>query len=126
MPTDRDERFLIGELIREQVMLRTHEEVPYSVAVEVEGFHERHGGGVEIEASVVVEKASQKGILVGTTGPDDQGHRHAVAAGDRSSATLPRAVAPGCTRAARLEGTRRHPPNSGIRRDARLKRGAVP
>lgn len=68
MPTDRDERFLIGELIREQVMLRTHEEVPYAVAVEVEEFHERRGGGVEIEASVVVEKASQKGILVGRQG----------------------------------------------------------
>ena len=68
MPTDRGEQFLIGELIREQVMLRTHEEVPYSVAVEVEEFHERRGGGVEIEASVVVEKASQKGILVGRQG----------------------------------------------------------
>lgn len=68
MPTDRGEHFLIGELIREQVMLRTHEEVPYSVAVEVEEFHERRGGGVEIEASVVVEKASQKGILVGRQG----------------------------------------------------------
>ena len=68
MPTDRSERFLIGELIREQVMLRTHEEVPYSVAVEVEEFQERRGGGVEIEASVVVEKASQKGILVGRQG----------------------------------------------------------
>ena len=68
MPTDRDERFLIGELIREQVMLRTHEEVPYSVAVDVEEFRERRGGGVEIEASVVVEKASQKGIIVGRQG----------------------------------------------------------
>ena len=68
MPTDRDEQFLIGELIREQVMLRTHEEVPYSVAVEVEEFQERRGGGVEIEASVVVEKPSQKGILVGRQG----------------------------------------------------------
>ena len=67
MPTDR-EHFLIGELIREQVMLRTHEEVPYSVAVEVEEFHERKGGGVEIEASIVVEKASQKGIVVGRQG----------------------------------------------------------
>ena len=68
MATDRDERFLIAELIREQVMLRTHEEVPYAVAVEVEEFRERRGGGVEIEASVVVEKASQKGILVGRQG----------------------------------------------------------
>ena len=68
MATDRGEVFLIGELIREQVMLRTHEEVPYSVAVEVEEFRERRGGGVEIEASVVVEKASQKGIVVGRQG----------------------------------------------------------
>ena len=68
MATDRGELFLIGELIREQVMLRTHEEVPYSVAVEVEEFRERRGGGVEIEASVVVEKASQKGIVVGRQG----------------------------------------------------------
>ena len=68
MPTDRDERFFIAELIREQVMLRTHEEVPYAVAVEIEEFRERRGGGVEIEASVVVEKASQKGILVGRQG----------------------------------------------------------
>ena len=68
MPTDRDERFLIAELIREQVMLRTHEEVPYAVAVEIEAFRERRGGGVEIEAGVMVEKASQKGIVVGRQG----------------------------------------------------------
>ena len=68
MPTDRDERFLIAELIREQVMLRTHEEVPYAVAVEIEEFRERRDGGVEIDASVMVEKASQKGILVGRQG----------------------------------------------------------
>lgn len=68
MPTDRDERFLVAELIREQVMLRTHEEVPYAVAVEVEEFRQRRGGGVAIEASVMVEKASQKGILVGRQG----------------------------------------------------------
>jgi len=68
MSTDRDERFLIAELIREQAMLRTHEEVPYAVAVEVETLEERRDGGVEIEASLLVEKASQKGILVGQHG----------------------------------------------------------
>ena len=68
MPTDRDERFFIAELIREQVMLRTHEEVPYAVAVEVETIQERRDGGVEIDASLLVEKASQKGILVGQHG----------------------------------------------------------
>jgi GTP-binding protein Era len=68
MPTDRDERFLIAELIREQVMMRTHEEVPYAVAVEVEDLQERQDGGVEIDASLLVEKTSQKGILVGQHG----------------------------------------------------------
>jgi GTPase len=50
MPTDRDERFLIAELIREQAIAHTHEEVPYAVAVEVESVHERREGGVEIAA----------------------------------------------------------------------------
>lgn len=67
-PTDRDERFLIAELIREQVLLRTHEEVPYAVAVDVETMHERPDGGVEIDACLFVERASQKGILVGRQG----------------------------------------------------------
>jgi len=68
MPTDRDQRFFIAELIREQVMLRTHEEVPYAVAVEVEALQERRDGGMEIDAAILVEKASQKGILVGQHG----------------------------------------------------------
>ncbi|HEY7492282.1 MAG TPA: GTPase Era [Candidatus Tectomicrobia bacterium] len=68
MPTDRDERFLIAELIREQAILHTHEEVPYAVAVEVESIHERRQGGVEIAACLFVEKASQKGILIGQQG----------------------------------------------------------
>jgi GTPase len=68
MPTDRDERFFIAELIREQVMLRTHEEVPYAVAVEIEALQERRDGGMEIDAAILVEKTSQKGILVGQHG----------------------------------------------------------
>jgi GTP-binding protein Era len=68
MPTDRDERFLIAELIREQAILRTHEEVPHAIAVEVEAMHERADGGVEIDACLLVEKPSQKGILVGHRG----------------------------------------------------------
>lgn len=68
MPTDRDERFLIAELIREQAVLRTHEEVPHAVAVEIESMQEHRDGGVEIDACVFVEKASQKGIVVGRQG----------------------------------------------------------
>ena len=68
MPTDRDERFLISELIREQVLYQTHQEVPHSVAVAVEAMQERRDGGVEIDASLFVEHESQKGILVGKQG----------------------------------------------------------
>jgi GTP-binding protein Era len=68
MPTDRSERFFVAELIREQVMLHTHEEVPYAVAVEVEAMQERRDGGIEIDACILVEKDSHKGILLGRQG----------------------------------------------------------
>jgi GTP-binding protein Era len=68
MPTDRDERFFIAELIREQVFRRTHEEVPYAVAVEVEAMTERVDRSVEIDACIFVERESQKGIIVGRQG----------------------------------------------------------
>ena len=65
---DRDERFFIAELIREQAVLRTHEEVPYAVVVAVETLQEGDGGSVAIEACLFVERASQKGILIGRQG----------------------------------------------------------
>jgi GTP-binding protein Era len=68
MSTDRHEGFFIAELIREQVLHLTHAEVPYAVAVEVEYMHEHGDGSLEIDASICVDKASQKGILVGRQG----------------------------------------------------------
>ncbi|ETX00924.1 MAG: hypothetical protein ETSY2_38165, partial [Candidatus Entotheonella gemina] len=68
MPTDRDERFLIAELIREQVLYQAREEVPHAVAVVVEMMEERADGGVEIDACLYVERDSQKRILVGKQG----------------------------------------------------------
>ena len=68
MPTDRGEEFFIAELIREQAVLRTQQEIPYAIAVEVEMMTERDDGGVEIDACLWVEKASQKGILIGRRG----------------------------------------------------------
>ena len=68
MPTDRDERFLIAELIREQVLYQAREEVPHAVAVVVEMMQERDDGGVEIDACLYVERDSQKRILVGKQG----------------------------------------------------------
>lgn len=67
--TDRSLRWLSAEAIREQVFLRVRKEVPYSTAVEVEAFLERHDkGDTVVEAVVYVERESQKGILVGRGG----------------------------------------------------------
>jgi GTP-binding protein Era len=70
--TDQAERTLAAEYVREQVMLQTRQEIPYSVHVEVESFDEserREGGGlVRVAAVVAVERESQKGIVIGKGG----------------------------------------------------------
>lgn len=67
--TDRPERFLYGEIIREKIFHLTHQEVPYGVAVEVEGVTEREETGVlEVRATIYVEKDSQKAIVIGAGG----------------------------------------------------------
>ncbi len=65
--TDQNERFLAGELIREKVIQATREELPYATAVMVEEFSKRPGL-TRIRARIVVEKESQKPILVGAGG----------------------------------------------------------
>ena len=64
---DQPERFVVCELIREQVLLHTNEEVPHSVAVTIDRYKETETI-VEIHASIVVERASQKKILIGSKG----------------------------------------------------------
>jgi GTP-binding protein Era len=69
MLTDRAERFLVAEMIREQVFLRCRQELPYATAVEIERFDERPGrGDVMIEAAVIAERESQKPMLIGKGG----------------------------------------------------------
>jgi GTP-binding protein Era len=65
--TDRSERFLAGELIREQLMLRLHQELPYSLAVEIEEF-KREEGLLRLGAIVWVERQGQKQIVIGKGG----------------------------------------------------------
>jgi len=67
-PTDQPERFLAGELLREQVCLHTRQEVPHEVAVVIESWEEREDGLTKIEAVIFVEKENQKGILIGKEG----------------------------------------------------------
>ena len=67
--TDHPERFIVSELIREKVLLLTHEEVPHSVAVVIEMMKERdHGKMVDVTATIYTERKSQKGILIGKQG----------------------------------------------------------
>ena len=69
MITDQIEQFIITELIREQVLNYTHEEVPHSVAVEIIDFNEREDDElIDIRANIYVERDSQKGILIGKNG----------------------------------------------------------
>jgi len=67
--TDVPERFIVAEMIREQILMRTRDEVPYGVAVQVERFQDNPAKNmVGISAVVNVERDSQKGILVGKGG----------------------------------------------------------
>jgi len=67
--TDQPETFYVAEMIREKVFLLTHEEVPYAVAVTVEELTERTAPeALYIQATIFVERDSQKGILIGQAG----------------------------------------------------------
>jgi len=69
MVTDLPERFIVGEIIREQVMLQIHDEIPYRVAVQIDTFHEKPTQNlVVIQASIIVERDTHKGILIGKGG----------------------------------------------------------
>jgi GTP-binding protein Era len=65
--TDRSERFLAAELVREKLMRRLGEELPYAVTVQIEQFSEQNGV-LHIHAVIWVEKESQKAIVIGKGG----------------------------------------------------------
>ena len=65
--TDQPERFIMGELIREQILLLTREEVPHSVAISID-LVEETPTITRVLATVHVERDSQKGILIGKGG----------------------------------------------------------
>jgi GTP-binding protein Era len=69
--TDRSERFLAGEFIREKILAFVLEELPYTTAVLIRKFDETQREGknlVRIEADILVEKKSQQGIIIGKEG----------------------------------------------------------
>jgi GTPase len=69
MMTDRSERFIAAEIIREKITLRTHQEIPYAIAVVVDTFKEDETKNmIRITATIHVAKDSQKGIIIGKKG----------------------------------------------------------
>lgn len=68
MVTDQPDAFLIREIIREKYLDRLREELPHSLAVEVRDLEQRPNGTLYVDAAVVVERDSQKGIVIGSKG----------------------------------------------------------
>lgn len=68
MVTDQPEKFVISEFIREKILELTREEIPHSVAVEIEQLERRESGAVYVAAAIYVERDSQKGIIIGAKG----------------------------------------------------------
>lgn len=66
--TDHPEYFIVSELVREKVLLLTRDEVPHSVAVVVDSMKRDENDKVHIQATIVVERDSQKGIIIGKGG----------------------------------------------------------
>lgn len=66
--SDQPTRFAVGELIREKVFSFVHQEIPYGTAVRMEGMEERDDDMVLIRATIIAERESHKGILVGKSG----------------------------------------------------------
>ena len=68
MTSDQPERQVIGELLREKMLLCLDKEIPHGVAIEIERFTERDSGVIDVEAVIFCEKASHKGIIIGKQG----------------------------------------------------------
>lgn len=66
--TDHPERFIISELIREKVLQLTRQEVPHSVAVLIESMKSDENDLVHIQATIIVDRPTQKGIIIGKGG----------------------------------------------------------
>ena len=68
MVTDQPERLIVAELIREKILQLTEDEVPHSIAVDIEEISSRKNGDTYIRATIYTERDSQKGILIGKGG----------------------------------------------------------
>jgi GTPase len=66
--SDQPERLIIGEIVREKIIELTEEEIPHSVAVEVQELTPRPNGMIYVRCQIYVERRSQRGIIIGAGG----------------------------------------------------------
>ena len=66
--TDRSQRFLAAEILREKIMRHSGNEIPYSVTVEIEKFEYDEKGTMHISGLILVERKGQKAIVIGNKG----------------------------------------------------------
>jgi GTP-binding protein Era len=66
--SDLPNRMLVAEIVREQILRQTHEEVPHHATVETESWQERKDGSVRVDCTIYVGRATQKAILIGDGG----------------------------------------------------------
>ena len=68
MITDQPERLIISDIVREKILLQTHDEIPHAIAVDVDEMKTRDDGTTYVRAIIYVERDSQKGIIIGKQG----------------------------------------------------------
>lgn len=68
MTSDQPESLVIGEIVREKFLDRLREELPHALVVQVEDIDQRDDGLIDISADIIVERSSQKGIVIGKGG----------------------------------------------------------
>ena len=68
MTSDQPERQVVGEIVREKLLLCLDKEIPHGTAVEITKFSERDSGVIDVDATIYCEKASHKGIIIGKQG----------------------------------------------------------
>ena len=66
--SDQPERQVVGEIVREKLLLCLDQEIPHGTAVEITRFSERDSGVIDVDATIYCEKASHKGIIIGKQG----------------------------------------------------------
>ena len=66
--SDQPERQVMGEIVREKLLLCLDKEIPHGTAVEITKFSERDSGVIDVDATIYCEKASHKGIIIGKQG----------------------------------------------------------